>query len=234
MNQATKWGLVPRNVATLVTPPRSVHREIRPLTPEQARDFLDAISGRRLYALITVSIACGLRQGEALGLQWDDVDLNRKALRVRHALQVVDKTRQLVELKTERSRRTLTLPEQVVSVLRAHRTKQKEQRLAAGAQWQESGFVFTTRYGRPRDGAGTTRDFKRLLKSTGLPPFRFHDLRHSCASFLLAQDVAARVVMEILGHSDIRLTLNTYSHVMPSLQQNAADQMDALLAGSKG
>jgi integrase len=116
-------------------------------------------------------------------------------------------------------------------VLRAHRTRQKEQRLAAGANWQEMGFVFTTPTGRPRDGCGTTRDFKRLLKYAGLPPFRFHDLRHSCASFLLAQGVAARVVMEILGHSDIRLTLNTYSHVMPSLQQDAADRMDALLRG---
>jgi integrase len=232
LTQATKWGLVPRNVAALVTPPRMAHREIRPLTPDQARDFLSAISGRRLYPLIAVSLACGLRQGEALGLQWADVDLERKTIDVRHGLQVVDKQRQLVELKTERSRRTLALPDQIVSVLRTHRTKQKEQRLAAGAAWQDTGFVFTTRHGQPRDGCGTTRDFKRLLTSAGLPPFRWHDLRHSCASFLLAQGVSARVVMEILGHSDIRLTLNTYSHVMPSLQRDAADQMDALLRGS--
>jgi integrase len=117
LNQATKWGLVPRNVATLVTPPRQVHREIQPLTPDQARDFLSAISGRRLHSLVAVSIACGLRQGEALGLKWSDVDLERKTIRLRQSLQVVDKQRQLVELKTERSRRTLALPEQIVSVL---------------------------------------------------------------------------------------------------------------------
>ena len=180
-----------------------------------------------------MSIACGLRQGEALGLKWSDVDLERKTIRLRQGLQVVDKQRQIIELKTERSRRTLALPDQIVSVLRTHCTKQKEQRLAAGARWQDTGFVFTTPYGRPRDGCNTTRDFKRLLTSAGLPPFRWHDLRHSCASFLLAQGVSARVVMEILGHSDIRLTLNTYSHVMPSLQQDAADQMDSLLRGSK-
>ena len=232
LNQATRWGMVPRNVAALVSPPRVARQEIQPFTPQQARDFLGKIADHRLYSLIAVALSCGLRQGEALGLRWaDGVDLEHGVLHLRHALQVVDGERQLVELKTARSRRTITLPSEIVTVLRDHRTRQLERRLAAGPKWHEAGFVFTTRDGKPLDGGNVTRDFKRLLEKAGLPPLRFHDLRHSCASFLLAQGVGPRVVMEILGHSQISLTMNTYAHVLPSLQKEAAHRMNALLWG---
>ncbi len=115
--------------------------------------------------------------------------------------------------------------------LRAHRVRQKKERLLAGGDWQENGFVFTTRIGTPTEPSNLTKDFKRVLKAAGLPDVRFHDLRHTAATFLLAQGVDPRTIMETLGHSQISLTLNTYSHVLPALQHEAAARMNRLLIG---
>ena len=138
---------------------------------------------------------------------------------------------QLVEPKTSRSRRRIALPASVAVLLREHRKAQLQARLWAGTRWQEGDFVFTTSVGTPMDGADVTRRFQRLLAAAGLPRMRFHDLRHGAASLLLAQGVHARVVMEMLGHSTIALTMKTYSHVIPELQREAADQMEAVLGG---
>ena len=230
LNQALRWGLVARNVAALVSPPRAAHFEVRPLDPAQARAFLKAVHGDRLEALYTVALAIGLRQGEALGLRWDDVDLDAGVMHIRHALQRIDGKLQLVEPKSARSRRTIVLPDVVRNTLRAHRARQTQQRLAVGAEWEEGGFVFTTELGRPLNDSNVTHMFQRHLARAGLPRQRFHDLRHACASLMLAQGVSPRVVMELLGHSQITLTLDTYSHVMPGLQADAAAKMHALLA----
>ena len=135
----------------------------------------------------------------------------------------------LVEPKSERSRRTVMLPDVVVSALRSQRTRQLEARLLAGAQWREHGFVFTSRHGAPLDAWAAIRAFKGVLKQAGLPAVRFHDLRHTAATLLLAQGVDPRTIMATLGHSQISLTLNTYSHVLPSLQLDAAERMDRIL-----
>lgn len=230
LGQAVKWSLVSRNVATLAEPPRVERAEVRPLTPDQVRVFLDAAKGDRLEALYTVAVAIGLRQGEALGLVWDAVDLDARQLTVRHALQRVDGVLQLVEPKTRRSRRTIPLPEVAVAALRAHRNRQREERIWAGSRWHDRGLVFTTPIGTPLDGGNVTKGFQRLLGPAGLPHQRFHDLRHAAATLMLVQGVAPRVVMETLGHSQISLTLDTYSHVVGSLQRDAADLMDAVLA----
>lgn len=230
LNQALRWGLVARNVATLVSPPRAAHFEVRPLDPAQARAFLDAVRGDRLEALYTVALAIGLRQGEALGLRWEEVDLEAGVVRVRHSLQRIDGGLRLVEPKSARSRRTIVLPDVARDALRVHRLRQTEQRLAIGAEWDESGFVFTTALGRPLNDSNVTHMFQRHLERAGLPRQRFHDLRHACASLLLAQGVSPRTVMDILGHSQITLTLNTYSHVTPALRTDAATKMDDLLA----
>jgi integrase len=137
------------------------------------------------------------------------------------------------EPKTKQSRRTIALGESVVRALRNHRKVQLEQRLLAGADWQENGLVFATRTGRPLDGVNVTKDFKRLLKNSGLPPRRFHDLRHTTASLLLHQKVQPRVVADLLGHSEIRVTMDLYSHVAPVMRREAADEMDALLKAAK-
>jgi integrase len=229
--QALRWGMVPRNVATLVDPPRVAKHEIRPLTPEQARALLGVARTHRLGALFTVALALGLRQGEALGLRWDAVDFKAGALHVRAGLQWIGKEWRLVEPKSERSRRVLALPRVAMVALRAHRVQQRKERLQAGPEWTETGLVFATRRGGPLDPINLTRSFKKLLKHAGVPEVRFHDLRHTAATFLLAQGVDPRTIMETLGHSQISLTLNTYAHVLPRLQREAAEQMNQLLLG---
>jgi integrase len=229
LNEALRWGLVARNVATLVQPPRVRRYEISPLDAEQAQRLLTAIRGDRLEALFSVALAVGLRQGEALGVRWQDVDLDAGVLRVRHALQAVDGQLMLVEPKTTRSRRTIQLPSLAVGALREHRARQSVERTLAGDAWTDQDFVFTSQLGRPLHGATVTHRFQQLLAAAGLPRQRFHDLRHGCATLLLAQGVSPRVVMDVLGHSAITLTLNTYSHVVPALQTEAARRMDAAL-----
>jgi integrase len=229
--QALRWGTVSRNVAALVEAPRTIRHEIQPLQPTQARHLLDVAKTDRLGALFTVAIALGLRQGEALGLQWDAVDFDAGALHVRRSLQRIDGKWELVEPKSARSRRTVAMPQVVTASLKAHRVAQLQERLLAGSRWLESGFVFTTRAGTPIEPSNLTKAFQKLLKAAGLGHIRFHDLRHTAATFLLSQGVDARTIMETLGHSQISLTLNTYAHVLPSLQRDAAERMNRILAG---
>ena len=177
-----------------------------------------------------VGLALGLRQGESLGLWWDDIDLNAGLLRVRRALQ-----RQrggglvFTDPKTQRSKRTLPLPAPLLTALRDHQQEQAKEQITAGSLWRGSLCVFTTPVGTPVDPRNDYREFKKLLARAGLPPVRLHDLRHTAASLLLAQGVPARVVMEILGHSAIALTMNTYSHVAPEVSREAAERMAQIL-----
>jgi len=232
LGQALKWGLVLRNVATLTDSPRVGRHDFTILDPDQARRFLDAVRGDRLEAFYTVALSLGLRQGEALGLRWRDVDLDAAALHVRMGLQWIHAQEpRLVEPKTARSRRTLPLAPEVAVQLRAHRTRQLEERLRAGADWQGEAWdlVFADPVGGPIDARHLRHWFKAHLKRAGLDPIRFHDLRHSCASLLVAQGVHPRVVMEILGHSQIAMTMNTYSQAIPASTREALGRLDTLL-----
>ncbi len=274
LNQALRWNLVVRNVATLVEPPRHVAQEIQPLTPEQARTLIAAAEHARLGALVSVALALGLRQGEALGLRWTDVDLDAKTVRVSQALErsgghaatrktlyaerreLLKQLRQtpsdrngvqerlialrkdmkkvqtvlrFTEPKSARSRRMVSMPTILVTRLKAHRKAQLKERLAAGGDWKDSGLVFTTTIGTALHARNVSREFKAMLKGAGLPAIRFHDLRHTAATLLLAQGVDPRTIMETLGHSQISLTLNTYSHVLPALQEQAAAKMNDAL-----
>jgi integrase len=229
LNQAVKWDLIPRNVVSVVPAPRIERYEVGTFTPEQAQQFLNAVKGDRLEALYTVALALGLRQGEALGLRWADVDLDHGILRVRTALQRIDGKLTLVPPKTEKSKRTIDLPPIAVQTLRAHYARQLEERLQAGAQWQDYGLVFASRMGTPLEKSGVGKRFRALLGNAGLPLMRFHDLRHCCASLLLAQNVHPKIVQEILGHSQISMTLDLYSHVLPSAKRAAAHMMDDML-----
>ena len=231
LNQALKWELVSRNVASLTDPPRYRAREIAPLTPEQTRKFLAAVAGHRLEALFTVAVGLGLRLGEALGLPWDAVNLDAGTLSVRQTLERAGKQPRFGEPKSARGRRTITLPRIVTAALRKHRTRQLQERLISGERWNDSGLVFTTEAGAPLDGCNINRTFKAVLRRAGLPAIRYHDLRHTAATLLLAQGVDPRTIMETLGHSQISLTLNTYAHVVPALQRKAAAKMDDILDG---
>ena len=230
LNQAVRWGLVVRNVAALVTPPKMERYEIRPWTPDQARSFLAFIKGDPLEALFTLALATGARRGELLALRWDDIDLEEGLLQVRGTLQRIDGKWQVCEPKTERARRTIALSEPTVNALRAHRVCQLEERLRTGDLWQDFGHVFTAPLGTPLSPNTVSHRFHALVKRSGLPDQRFHDLRHCAASYMLVLGESPRVVMDILGHSQISMTLNTYSHVIPSLQRAAANRLGALLA----
>jgi integrase len=229
LTDAVKWGLVSRNVADLVDPPRVRQEELRALSPTEAQSLLSAVEGDRLEALYSVALAMGLRQGEVLGLRWEDVDLDGASLSVRQSLQRIGSAFEFVEPKTVRSRHTLALPSVAAAALRAHRTRQLEEGLAAGPMWQEQGLVFTRANGTPLLGSNVTRDFQRMLERGGLRRVRFHDMRHACASLLIARGVHPRVAMETLGHSQIGITMNLYSHVLPEAQRQAAAQIDAVL-----
>lgn len=231
LNQALRWELVSRNVAALTDAPRHRPGQIRPLTPEQAATLLDAAAGHRLEGLITVALAVGLRQGEALGLRWEhDVNFKTGVLAVGQTLERGGPEPRFGDPKTERSRRTIKLPGVVTAALRRHRRRQLEERLAAGARWVDSGLVFTSRIGTAVDRSSLQKAFKALLRTAGLPDIRFHDLRHTAATLLLTQGVDLRTIMDTLGHSHISLTMNTYAHVMPKLQRGAAAKMDAILS----
>jgi integrase len=234
LNQAVRWRMVHYNAAAMVSTPRVTRREVPALTPADARILLDPARGDRLEALYSVALALGLRQGEALGLKWADINLETGVLRVRRASQrVPHQGTQLVETKTERSRRTLVMPPIVINTLCAHRGRQVIERLAAGERWVDLDLVFPSERGTLADGPNVTHRFHKLLKRADLPAMRFHDLRHACASLLLVQEVHPRVVMETLGHSQISLTMNTYSHVLPVLQREAADRMELVLAAGQ-
>ncbi len=232
LGQALKWGMVTRNVATLVDPPKSERHEMQALCPEEAARFLSVAQGDRLEALYRVALSIGLRQGEILGLSWEDVNLDTGRLTVRRQLQRIGGKPQLVDLKTRQSRRTISLPTMLVQSLRKHRTQQIEERLLLGEKWKGAawGLVFTSTIGTPLDPRNLTDRYKKLLASAALPAIRFHDLRHSCASLLIAQGVPMEIVKETLGHSQISLTINTYVHLLPETQRQAADAMDRLFA----
>ena len=230
LNHALRWGLVQRNVATPVDLPRLNRTEVRALSPSDARLILDAVEGDRIGPLVSVGLATGLRLGELLGLRWRDVDVDGGSLRVRHTLQRLrGRGPQLAEPKTARSRRTIVLGPTVIAALKARRTQQLQERLWAGSRWREGDFVFSTTVGTPMIAGDVTARFQRLLRAADLPRMRIHDLRHGAASLLLSQGVHPRVVMQILGHSTIALTMNTYSHVIPALERDAADLMEIAL-----
>jgi integrase len=234
LDRACKLDLVPRNVALLVDFPKVEHAEISPFTPEQAIAFVEAARGHRIGALFSVAVAVGLRKGEALALQWSAIDFERGTLAVRQALQRIkmpgdDKGRLITREPKRSSRRTINLPQVCLSALLQHREKQEQERVLAGSRWRDSGFVFTTGIGTPLEPRNLERDYRQILTVAGLPHIRIHDLRHTAATLLLIQGVHPRVVMELLGHSQIAVTMNIYSHVVPALRKEAANQMDAIL-----
>jgi integrase len=208
----------------------SCARRLRRLDERQARALLAAVIGHRLEPLYRVALSLGLRRGEVMGLRWVDMDFERATLRVTGALQRYRGKLERTSTKTTASAQPISLPPVLLAALRRHQEAQERERAAAGERWQERGLVFTTRLGTPMEPRNLIRHFKGVLKCAGLPQsVRFHDLRHSCATLLIAQGVHPRVVMEILRHSQISTTMNTYAHVLPRLQQDATAKIEALL-----
>ena len=227
---AERMELVPRNVARAVRPPSLTREERRALTVSEAQRFLKVLTGHRLEAVFVVALTMGLRRGEVLGLKWDDIDVDGRTLWVRRAVQRVGGELRFVEPKTHRSRRSLPIPSSAVAVLERHRARQAVDRLSVGEVWRDYGLVFTTSIGTPLEPRNVNRAFDQLREAAGLSWLRLHDLRHACATFLLAEGIEPRTVMEVLGHSTIRLTMDTYGHALPERMHAAADALDRLLS----
>ncbi|MBE3581079.1 MAG: site-specific integrase [Thermoanaerobacteraceae bacterium] len=207
LEQAVREGLVYRNVAEAVSPPRQKRKEIRPLTADELNRFLAAARDDRLFPAFLFEGATGLRRGELLGLKWEDVDLERGTVTVRRSLIRTRQELAFMEPKSEKSRRTIPLPKEVVAGLRTHKKRQAGERLSRGPAYCDHGLVFCTEEGRPLDPRNFVRKFEGLLRTGGPPNVSFHDMRHSHATLLLLLGEHPKVVQERLGHSTITVTL---------------------------
>jgi integrase len=231
LNDAVLWGLLLRSPLLGVKPPRHEPPEMRARSPDEARQFLGAVVDDRLYGLWVLVLATGMRRGELAGLRWGDVDLDAGVLAVRRSRVSVSYLVRESDPKTRSSRRTISLDARMVAVLRAHRRRQLEDRLAWGAAWTDTGYVFTSEDGLAMHPERITVLFGRLVASAGLPKVRLHDLRHTSASLMLAAGVHPKIVSERLGHSSISITLDLYSHVIPGLQAEAAEKLGEMILG---
>ena len=217
LSEARRQGLVPGNVAKDVRLPTPRGREIKPLTPDETRALLKEIRGHPKEALYKLAMATGMRQGEILGLTWPDVDLDAGTLTVRRTLKYYDGGYHLDDVKTERSRRTLTLAPPLVAALREHKRQQW-----VGSSWR---LVFVTRGGKPLNGTNVTQELQRHLESAGVRRIRFHDLRHGAATYLLEAGVPLKEVSDLLGHQQISTTADIYAHTLPETRRAAMDKL---------
>jgi integrase len=234
LKQAVMDGLIPRNATEAVKPPQPSREEMRPLTPEQANLLLQVAheAGDRLEALYVLAIHAGLRQGELLGLMWDDVDLEDGSLQVRRTLAITKNGPVFTFTKTAGSRRSVKLTSKAIDALKHHLERQLGEIGSARCGTR------TASYSPPRRASPSTlnrhnltrRSFKPLLKRAGLPEIRFHDLRHTCATLLLTRNLNPKIVSEMLGHSTIAITLDTYTHVLPNMRNQAAAAMEEALS----
>ena len=238
LKQAVKWGLLTRNPASLVELPKQTRKEMKALAPEDAKRFLEVAKDNRWGIIFNMALITGMRPEEYLALQWKDIDFEQGLVTVQRTLVWRRKGGgwYFGEPKTSRSRRSIPIPLSLVHAMREHKRHQAEECLKAGPKYQVLDLVFATPEGGPILHQNLTRrHFKPLLKQAGLPQtIRLYDLRHSCATLLLAAQENPKVVSERLGHATVTLTLDTYSHVLPSMQKAATDKLEALLNAAGG
>ncbi|MFQ5968118.1 MAG: tyrosine-type recombinase/integrase [Acidimicrobiia bacterium] len=231
---AVRWNLMVRNPADYADPPKSAmsgSRELTVWTADELRRFLLSVEDHRLYAAWLLAATTGLRRGELAGLRWEDVDLDNRRVSVRRSRVLVRHNVELQAPKTARGRRQISLDPTTVAILKEHRRRQLEERMALGQEWRDTGYLFTTEGGQPVRPDRFSKLFQRLQSEADVPRIRLHDLRHTHASLMLQAGIHPKVVSERLGHATVQLTLDTYSHVIPALQEDAADRVAELLFG---
>jgi integrase len=236
MKDAVRLRLIPSNPIRDVVKPKTAKKKMRVWDAEQVKTFLATAEAEdiRMYALYVVAIATGMRSGELFGLEWSDIDLEGRSVFVQRSIEEIGGKLEVQPLKTEKSRRRIDLPLRAVQALREHRERMQKE--ATGAGREVSSVVFCDEDGgRLRRPNVTQRSFRPLIKAVdGLPQIRFHDLRHTAATLLLLANVHPKIVSERLGHASVELTLNTYSHCLPTMQQSAADKLDAMFGVNGG
>ncbi|MEC4688648.1 MAG: tyrosine-type recombinase/integrase [Nitrospirota bacterium] len=230
LHHAVRWQVIARNPADAVAPPRPSRAEMQVLGPDGVQELLAACNDPDLYAVVFVAVSTGLREGELLALRWSDVNLDGGNLQVTRNLQYLSgRGTVFAEPKTDRSRRKVAFSQETLALLTDHRRQQLERRVALGGAYRDQGLVFADPFGNPMPPYRLSQRFARVVRAAGLAPLRFHDLRHTSASLLLSAGVHPKVVSERLGHAGVSITLDTYSHVLPGLQEEAADLLDAYL-----
>jgi integrase len=235
LRDAMRWQLLSRNVSDAADPPKeSAHLrpEITTWPAETVRLFLEGTRADRRHAAWLLLASTGMRRGEVLGLRWADIDFRAGQLAIRQTLVTADLATLFGEPKSRRSRRVVALDATTLDTLQRHRRVQLEEKLALGPAYCDQDLVFTRRDGRPYEPDEFSREFDRKQKRLGLPRIRLHDLRHTWATLALQSGIHPKVVSERLGHSTIAITLDTYSHVTPSMQRDAANQVAAVIFGT--
>ena len=233
LSDAVKWGLLQRNPADLVSPPRVVTPEMQVWTSAEVRRFLEYVADDRLYAMWLLLVMTGMRRGEVLGLRWKDVDLSAGRIAIRQTLLEVGYATHFGEPKTKRSRRSVSIDPTTVAALADHRERQLAERLPTLQEAIDPAFdlVFTQIDGRPLQPQNVSQAFGNTIRRAKLPQIRLHDLRHTSATLALGAGIHPKVVSERLGHSNITITLDTYSHVVPGLHEAAANELAAVILG---
>ena len=233
LSDAARKGSILRNPAEAADPPKLGRSQVamETWTPEQLRSFLNHTIGDRLYAAWVVAATTGMRRGEVLGLRWQDIDLEGMRLSVRQTLLSVEYDLVFSTPKTRKGTRSIALDTTTVSALRAHKARQAEERLAWGPGWGDSGLAFTRENGSPIHPDLFSKRFGHQVKAAALPDIRLHDLRHTHATLALQAGIHPKVVSERLGHANVAITLDTYTHVVPALQSDAAELVAGLVFG---
>lgn len=231
LQQAIRWQLLVRNPADAVEPPRPERREVRTLSDDDSIKLMEASAESRLHVPIILASATGMRRGEILALRWKDVDLVTGKAAVRQSLEETKAGLAFKQPKTQKGRRSLPLPRFAIEALRLHRKAQAAERLQLGGAYVDNGLVCPRPDGRPWAPCSFSAGFIAFARRAGFGALRFHDLRHTHATQLLGLGVHPKIVSERLGHSTIGITLDTYSHVLPSMQQDAAEKIEGVLGG---
>jgi integrase len=229
---AVRWGHISRNPLDAADPPRKKGesaREMHTWTKEQLKAFLTAMQHERLSPLWHTIAMTGMRRGEAIGLRWSDVDLENGRLSVRRALVPTNREVVVSEPKTVKGRRVIAVDPGTVEVLKGQAARQLEEQNEWDELWIESGLVFTAKNGAALDPESVTRYFRRAVKVSLLPSIRLHDLRHTHATLALQAGIHPKVVSERLGHATVSITLDTYSHAIPAMQEEAAAPIAGLV-----
>ncbi|WP_412033039.1 tyrosine-type recombinase/integrase [Nitratireductor aquimarinus] len=231
LNQAVVWDRLVKNPAHASTPPKVERKPMLAYDAKQTAELLEAMRPTRMFAPVLLAVMCGLRRGEIAALRWRNVDLESRIISI---VESAEQTVEGVRYKEPKSgnTRTVALSVGVAEQLKAHRARQAEELLRLGLRPNASSFVVSQVDGRPLQPRSITHEWVRLIEKTSLPRIRFHDLRHTHASQMLAAGVHPKVASERLGHSTIGITLDLYSHVMPGMQADAAEQVDAAIRGA--